>query len=275
MTFEQFAQSHGLNVDVVYRTERIKRCPTFLKPNKKNGAYFFDGAGGWVIAFDGDQQPHFYKSNDVISDDQKRKFLAERNKRDDRDRAKRLQAQKKAQEMISGATPCNHAYLERKGFASELGLVKDGNLVIPMRDVNDQVVGAQVITYKDNRFDKKFIYGSKSSGSFFRIGNKNSSKAILCEGYATGLSIKKAIDMIRLDACVIVCFSARNLITVSKLITSKKYIFADNDKVGELCAFESGLKYCKSPNDGEDANDLMRSSGIFAVARLLRGLCND
>jgi putative DNA primase/helicase len=144
-----------------------------------------------------------------------------------------------------------------------------------MRDVNDQVVGAQIITYKDNRFEKKFIYGSKSSGSFFRIGNKNSSKAILCEGYATGLSIKKAIDMIRLDACVIVCFSARNLITVSRMITSKKYIFADHDKVGELCAVESELKYCKSPNEGEDANDLMRSTGIFAVARLLKGLCND
>ena len=51
MNFIDFARAHGVEIDPskLYASERIKRCGTTDKPKGTNGAYFWDGARGWVF----------------------------------------------------------------------------------------------------------------------------------------------------------------------------------------------------------------------------------
>ncbi len=110
-----------------------------------------------------------------------------------------------------------------------------------------------------------------------RLGTRKAPEAILCEGYATGLSIQKACDMLRLDSAVMVCFSASNLTHVASLIrrsSARHFVFADNDEslTGERAAQVTGLPYCMSPVVGEDANDMHARAGLLAVAKTIMNM---
>lgn len=76
----------------------------------------------------------------------------------------------------------------------------------------------------------------------------------------------------RLNASVLVCFSDSNMVHVASLLTKgKRLVFADNDKsgAGERAARETGLRFCMSPNVGEDANDVHVRGGLMPVCALL------
>ena len=95
---------------------------------------------------------------------------------------------------------------------------------------------------------------------------------MLCEGYATGLSIDRALQQMRLRATVLVCFNDSNMINIAKLTKgARRYVFADNDKsgAGERAAVATGLNYCMSPVEGEDANDLHKRSGLMPLCNLI------
>ena len=123
-----------------------------------------------------------------------------------------------------------HPYLERKQVLS-YGLRKDkhDNLVIPLKDGQGTIVGLQYIS---DEGEKRFLTGSKKSGSFFLLGREifNTTDTLnYAEGYATAASIYADRSQ-----PVVVAFDAYNLIKVAEVMyqyfPNHKHIFvADND----------------------------------------------
>lgn len=106
-------------------------------------------------------------------------------------------------------------------------------LAIPLSDKNGKFWNFQMIA--DN--GKKLFCSGKVGDCFYKInGNED---VILCEGFATGMSIHKAIG-----STVIVCFSAGNLIKIAKQFKGKNAIVAcDNDSKNEVnTGLEAGKK---------------------------------
>jgi putative DNA primase/helicase len=93
---------------------------------------------------------------------------------------------------------------------------------------------------------------------------------ILCEGYATGLSIQEAFKKMSRRYTIHVCFSAGNM---KKIAADLKpgIVVADNDAsgTGERVAKEVGWKYWMSDVVGEDANDTHVRLGNFTFGQSL------
>lgn len=184
------------------------------------------------------------------------------------ERRRRMEAQRKALTMIRQATMQSHPYLARKGFPKEEALVLNGLLVIAMRDVDTyQLNSVQTI---DESGAKKFLAGGKAKGSVFVLGNRGES--YLCEGYATALSVRAALQSLYRQARVVVCFSAANLAFVAKRV--RGFVVADHDAsgTGEKYAMQTGLPWWMPPDVGQDANDYMLAHGVRALASELNGL---
>jgi len=162
-----------------------------------------------------------------------------------------------------GSTP----YLEKKGFKALHGarIYGDGNLFIPLyemqKDGGHDLVSWQIIR-RDGK--KDFPFGGKKHGCYHILGQINPTEPIIvCEGWATGVSIKEATNM-----AVVVAMDAGNLLPVSKAFrayykATPIIIAADNDESG------TGQKYANKcqksvtnisvvmpPMAGHDFNDL-------------------
>ena len=181
----------------------------------------------------------------------------------ERQRAK--EAARRATSMIHDADFATHPYLERKGFPDRRGLVLDDLLLVPVRSERGSVMSLQTIT-EDGA--KKFLPGGKVGGGFHQIGRGH--ERWLCEGLATGLSVLAALHVLQRRASVIVCFSAANMLKVSR---SWDRIVADHDEsgTGERYATASGCRWWMPPEPG-DANDMHQSDGLDALVDGLRGL---
>ena len=188
-------------------------------------------------------------------------------------------AARKAHELVASAKQAEHNYLHFKGFGDTLGLVlPDGSLLVPMRHwrTND-LVGAQVIRWDedDRTYSKKMLPGMRAKGAVFRIGSRNARETWLVEGYADGLTMELATNLLRLSSAVVVCFSAGNLGHLAKLIPGPVFIYADNDaesKTGQRTAEATGLPWTMSETPGHDVNDDFVKRGIFAVSAKLMAL---
>ena len=278
-TFIDFARAHGVEIDPakLYASERIKRCGTTEKPKGKNGAYFWDGERGWIWNWSGDARVQWFHDDKATpwTEAEKAAWKAKRQAAQASQEQDYQRAAVRAAEMMRSASPKVHDYLHRKGFPDAQGLVsEDGALLIPMRHlVTNNVQGVQVIRWDEETrtFTKKMNPGMRAKGAVFRMGDKTAPETILCEGYATGLSIVAALRSVGLRASVLVCFSAHNLELIAPQLKGRAYVFADHDKsgTGEKSAQATGLPYCMSPEMGEDANDLHARAGLFAVCQLL------
>ena len=159
-----------------------------------------------------------------------------------------------------------HPYLERKQVLS-YGLRKDkhDNLVLPLKDGQGTIVGLQYIS---DEGEKRFLTGSKKSGSFFLLGREifNASDSLnYAEGYATAASIYADRSQ-----PVVVAFDAYNLIKVAEVMyqyfPKHKHIFvADNDdsNTGE--------------NEAKKAASYIQKSGGYAEVQMpeTKGDYND
>jgi putative DNA primase/helicase len=163
----------------------------------------------------------------------------------------------------------HHEYLKKKGFPDESGNIytKDGQhfLVIPMRN-HGRLVGAQVI---DQTGDKKFLFGQASGGAEFIFDNKG--PHILCEGYATALSVKTAMKALKRRYTLHVCFSAGNMARIAKTLPDG-FVVADHDSsgTGQRIAQQIGWPYWMSDTEGEDANDFHQRVGLFKFSQSLQ-----
>jgi len=178
-----------------------------------------------------------------------------------------------AQHNLRSAKLEKHSYLVRKGFKDELGLVLNDDLLVPMRDFRTQAITSlQRISLGGG---KKFMTGGRTKGAVFVIGkNRNSRGKILCEGYATGLSIRAALEYMRQPYEVWVCFSASNIVYVADKVGGARFVVADNDasETGRKAAEATGLPWTMPTLTGQDFNDLHQSEGLGACVKLLRGL---
>jgi len=164
-------------------------------------------------------------------------------------------AAKRAQSLWDEALPCEkHPYLEKKQVLSYgLKVNASGQLVIPLYDKQMTVVGLQYIAQDGS---KKFLTGSKKSGSFFILGKeilKTSDIINYAEGYATAASVYADYSQ-----PVIVAFDAYNLSPVAEVMfeffNKKKHIFiADNDdsKTGEKEASKACQTILKNKGNAE------------------------
>lgn len=133
----------------------------------------------------------------------------------------------------------SHPYLQEKGIDQPDKAVKideKGNLLIPFVDANGEIKTVQRIPQQpqEGKFPKYWEKGGEKSGNFALIGADKISEVrefVLCEGYATGETLHKALDM-----PVVVAGDSGNLSRVAlKIINANpdvKYkvtIAADND----------------------------------------------
>lgn len=188
--------------------------------------------------------------------------------------ARQRQAAQAAVSLLARAKQATHPYLARKGFPAGLGLVADDKLVVPMRDARDyrQLVSAQLI---DADGEKRFLTGGRASGTSFRLGAPiaQARHIVLCEGYATGLSLHAALAKLPGPSAVLVCFSANNLELVAQWFP-QAVIAADNDHscTGQRAAEATGLKWTMPFDVGTDFNDLHVGKGIYRVVERMREL---
>lgn len=275
MSFADFARSHGVEVGDVRIGDRIFRCPTTAHPRSTNGAYSFDGMRGWVQNWETGEPAQWW--NDANANpwtDADKAAWARRREAETRQRLRRQRdAAIRAQELLATCEHAPHNYLAAKGFAdTKVMVTADYEMVVPMRDVeSNELLGAQIIAMRDNAWIKRMLTGMRAKGAVLRLGPKRVTESVLCEGFATGLSIEAAVRKLCIQAAIYVTFSAGNLQHVADLIAGKRYVFADNDEseTGRRAADATGLPWVASDVLGEDANDLHQRSGLMAVCRLL------
>lgn len=274
--FVHFASMHGVLVGDLDDSGRIRRCATESHPRSKNGAYMFDGRRGWVMAWDGAGEVQWYDDPNAKpwTDVDKRAWTQKRHAADQIRAKRRHSAVRQAGALIASASVGEHNYLHYKGLPEARGLVlPDNRLIVPMRSLDGDLHGVQSIAwdYDALKWRKKMIFGMSATGAVFRVGPARAAETILCEGYATGLSIDMAVRQLRLNASVLITFSDSNLAFVAPSVKGRKYVFGDNDEsgAGERAALKTGLSWCMSDRVGEDANDLHKRAGLMAVRQKL------
>lgn len=294
MRFEDFARARGLEIGRLVDNGKIQRCPTTAHPRSDNGAYVFDGRRGWVMAWDGDGEVHWWNDPDAKpwTEEQKREWI-ERRRADERAReARYARAAAKSRDLIKQCTLGKHGYLRLKGFPDLNALVLDqytrlkrvdagfvertdeSVLFVPMRDIaTNDLLGAQMIFWDDESrtWVKEMVSGMRGKGAVLRLGLAQARETVLCEGFATGLSVQAAITQMRVSASVLVCFSDSNMVHVSGRIAGKVVVAADNDKseAGERAAKAIGRPYFMSPTVGNDANDWHQQDGLLPLCAAL------
>ena len=259
MRFEEFAKLHGLLIkDLIL--DRWVRVGTEDHPKKQNGAYIFDGQEGAIINFAVHDRHIRYKSEEPFIPDPNAHAKKMAALREVESRQKK--AAGKAAFIVKSAVKQQHPYLIRKGFFDR-GLVWNGLLVLPMR-VGDHLVGCQMIQEDGT---KRFLSGQQTKGASLVIDAKG--RNILCEGFATAMSVRRAMKHLRERYTIHVCFSAGNMLEIVKGVRDP-LVIADNDPMGIATAKKMSSRYWVG-EDGEDFNDTEQRIGTVAAAESLRG----
>ena len=194
---------------------------------------------------------------------------------------------KQAQDMLLRAKQDVHPYLEAKGFPELKMMVLDGDLLVPLHPIEGygQVTNLQRIKADGS---KKFLYGGRAGKSVFRIGKRG--PVWWCEGFATALSIRAALDSIHRQGRIIACYSATTLGQTAR----GGYVIADHDwwqcrnkhrwddpgtcpvcglpgtkPAGQKAAETTGRPWWQPAKPGMDANDLHLEQGLDVLANEL------
>lgn len=256
------------------------------KPKSKKVYYRFKtDEMGWVGQFgnrrEGETHTAHSRAASNWTPEQRRQWEAKRKAQEQAAEQERQETQAKAAakaaEEWKAAKPADpkHPYLVRKGI-SGIGLRQEYNiLLIPMKDANGKIWSLQRI---DADGDKIFAKGGRTEAVYHTIIAKEPLATIyIVEGFATGESVYKAMS-----APVVVCFCARNLKAVGKILRAKypdsRLIFAaDNDagkprntgieKGQEAAAAVNG--FCIAPQQAGDWNDVQAAEGLDGIRRQL------
>lgn len=268
MNFQSFAEAHGLIIKSLVM-HRWVRCSTVDHPSKKNGAYIFTGDSGAIQNWAAHEKAIAWRPDEEVVVDTA-KIEADKKRAREEAKAKRIAAEKKAGYIMHNVKKDHHPYLVAKGFPEEKGWVYEGSLVIPMR-TEYGLCGCQMISAGGQ---KRFLSGQRTKGAAAVFDNKG--RTILCEGYATALSIRRALKAVRTRYKIVVCFSAGNLKQIASCHPDC-FIVADHDEsgTGQRVAKETGRPYWLAPCVGYDFNDFelevgAKSAGEHLVNEMLR-----
>ena len=235
----------------------------------------------------------------------------ERRARAERERNERVVAAMRACDVAwhdwrAASVEGGSAYLSGKGImgAESVRYTRDGAVLVPMirydQPKESALCGLQRID-ADGR--KKFTYGVAKTACACRLGLVQVGEPIIiCEGYATGMTLRMALRELHCQLPVFVAFDAYNLAAVADLVhelypTSPLVLAVDDDwqtvvhgkphntgvEQGDAARdalHELGAKYVlracpvfaagtpRGPKD-TDFNDLHRLEGLGAVQRQL------
>jgi putative DNA primase/helicase len=190
------------------------------------------------------------------------------------------EAAAKAAKMWAAARPAenrSHDYLARKQISGIGARTLRDMLLVPLRHGPGALVGLQVI-HADGA--KKYLTGTPKMGAYTTLGIPGrSGTLVICEGYATGVSIHMATGF-----CTVVAFDSGNLEHVAKKIrtalpTASIVIAADDDAFTEgnpgmaaaidaaeqVNALVAAPLWAGDRSNGTDFNDLHVSEGLDAV----------
>lgn len=282
MDFQTYARAHGVLIEHVLDDGRWHRVPTSTHPRKRNGAYRHCGTHAHVQDHATMLEPALWTpgAEEAAKIDHagiaQRAAMAALQIRNDQ-----AVAAKKAGWILHQCQAEKHPYLEAKGFPEEHGNVwLDGGvrkLCIPMR-ADGQVVGLQTISDQPG-YEKKFLYGQRTRDAVYAMDNKGPNW--FCEGYATALSVRAALQAIKVRYRLFVCFSASNLLSVAKN-HGTGFVVADKDHetvlapeeggMGWKVANGTGLPFWRAPLAGMDFNDFSREAGLFRASQELKVL---
>ena len=232
-----------------------------------------------------------------ISADERAELEQRRQAQADADAAARrlaaAQAAMNAHDLWASAsrTGCSE-YITRKGVDAEgCRYLGDGSIVVPLLrydEPRETALRALQRIWPDGR--KRFTKGFEKPGTCLRLGHVVVGERILvCEGYATGLSLRMAVDR-RLP--VVVALDAGNLLPVAELLRqlypdARLLICADDDwqthgnpgrdkalkaarAVGQAdYVYPVFRRVNRGPKD-TDFNDLHAREGLACVRRQLR-----
>jgi putative DNA primase/helicase len=267
MQFLEFCRLHGIMIDHMPQLGVWRRYPTQDHPHKRNGAIKFMGDHAFIQNWAVSTEVEVWKAEGVTQADVQR-YRRDMQEAERKRVQHQLDAAKKAGWILHQCQIAKHPYLEAKGFPDEQGNVWNSDdglvLVIPMR-VGHQLVGCQLIREDGS---KKFLFGQRTSEAAFCFDNKGPN--ILCEGYATALSIRAALKAMKRRYTLYVCFSAGNMQKVASLLPGG-FVVADNDasRTGEEAAKKIGWPYYLPPDVGDDFNDFSRKVGLFKSSQAL------
>jgi putative DNA primase/helicase len=118
--------------------------------------------------------------------------------------------------------------------------------------------------------NKRFLSGQVTKGASAVFDAKG--KDVVCEGYATALSVRKAMKHLGIRYKIHVAFSANNMLEIAKDLDC--IVIADNDPVGVKTAKQIGKPYWVSDTEGEDFNDMERRVGVEQISLTLAPLLN-
>lgn len=270
--FHQFAAAHGLIIKSLDQGRWV-RTPTTDKPRSRNGAFFFGGDYGFVQNWAEMTEVAVWQIDKPMTEIDRAAMEARMQasrKSYARERGiKQAIAAKKARWILEQTELDRHAYLESHGMKDDVGNVwkregEDPLMVIPMM-VEKSMVGCQLI---GSTGEKKFITGQRCNNAEFVIGN--SGVDIWCEGFCTGMAIRKAVAALKIAARIHVTFSAGNMAKMAKT----GFVVADNDvsQTGQRTAEETGLPFYLPEIVGEDFCDEWMRIGTLAASMKLRKL---
>lgn len=284
MDFITFARLHGVLIDRLQEDGRWHRVPTESHPKKKNGAYRSMGTHGHVQDHATMTEPALWTPDEAEAAKidhaaiARRAAEAAREIREGQERAARA-----AGSILKECQRGGHPYLTAKGHPEWNGLIwrdrkaGDIKLCVPMR-VGPNIVGLQTISDQPG-FEKRFLPGQRTSDAVFMFGAAG--VPVFCEGFATGLSVFRAVQAMKVRCSVIVTFNAGNLGKVAKR-HGAGVVVADHDKPGPHApeaggtglkvARDIGLPFWNSPQESEDANDFEQRRGTLALGMGLRPL---
>ena len=208
------------------------------RAGQKKGAYCLkidnDWACGWFVNYRiGETISWHSRSNKKLTPEEKaayKKRIAEEKKRKEEEREiLAREAAIKANEIWKNASREGlHEYLVNKKITQLHGArISDGALIVAA--FKDGKVSTIQTIQPDG--EKRFLLDGEKQGAYFPIANSGEDLSVvcICEGFATGASIREATGL-----PVVVAFDANNLSPVAKIIRVKypqsEIIFAaDND----------------------------------------------
>ena len=218
----------------------IHRFPGKDKPaSNRSGWYiaFADRRGAVFGDYSQDLRQHWQLDHDGF-DAKDRERWREDGRRRAKERAKKAQIALEAmrEKWDEASDTVDHPYLKRKGIDDPVGGLRQhgDTLFIPAYEDDGTLSSIQRI-YRDSdgKFQKRFWKGRSSKGLSLTLAAPRffATKTLyLCEGYATGWTIHKA-----LNAAVVVAFNDHGLVEVGKQLRAKYpkakiIVCADNDQ---------------------------------------------
>jgi len=254
----EFAREHGILIDSIPPLGSWKRFPTEDHPNSRNGAVKYMGDHAFIQNHALMQEVKVWKGQTM-----ERGLLIDLAKKaEEKRQIGYKKAVSKATHILNNSKKQTHPYLMKKGFPNQKGFVWHDLLVVPMR-TGQNLCGCQLI---DQLGNKRFLSGQQTSGAELVIDNKG--RDFLVEGYATGLSLRNALRVLKMRYRIHICFSAGNMKKIATNLDNPM-IIADNDPAGVNVYSSLKLPYWLSPQAGEDFNDFQMRVGLEESAHQL------